>query len=116
PSQVFIERFVLAEPPPGATGIDASSTELLVIKLGQQETTVRYEAGDTILDTARRAGLSPPFSCEQGSCATCMAHLDEGSATMRVNNALSADEVDDGWVLTCQSLPSGPKVVVDYDA
>jgi ferredoxin len=77
---------------------------------------VQYKAGDTILNTARSAGLSPPFSCEQGNCATCMAHLDAGSVAMRVNNALSAEEVDDGWVLTCQSLPTSREVVVDYDA
>ena len=77
---------------------------------------MRYQPGDTILESARRAGLSPPFSCEQGNCATCMAHLEEGTATMRVNNALSPDEVDDGCVLTCQALPTGPKVIVDYDA
>jgi ferredoxin len=116
-NQVFIERFVLPEPAPTpAAAANAGVTESVVIKLEQQETTVPYGPGDTILDTARRAGLSPPFSCEQGNCATCMAHLDEGTATMRVNNALSAEEVDEGWVLTCQSLPTSPKVVVDYDA
>jgi 3-ketosteroid 9alpha-monooxygenase subunit B len=118
PEQVLIERFVLPEAPPtpAPRGGDASVTESLVIRLEHQETTVRYEAGDTILDAARRAGLNPPFSCEQGNCATCMAHLDEGAATMRVNNALSPEEVDEGWVLTCQGLPSGSTVVVDYDA
>ena len=45
-----------------------------------------------------------------------MAHLDQGSVTMRANNALSADELDDGWVLTCQSIPTSAEVVVDYDA
>ena len=35
---------------------------------------------------------------------------------MRVNNALTPDEVDDGWVLTCQSIPTSREVVVDYDA
>ena len=35
---------------------------------------------------------------------------------MRVNNALTPDEVDDGWVLTCQAIPTSPEVVVDYDA
>jgi ferredoxin-NADP reductase len=116
PDRVFIERFILPEPAPSPAGSDASGTESVVIKLEQQETTVRYEAGDTVLDTARRAGLRPPYSCEQGNCATCMAHLDEGAVTMRVNNALSPDEVDEGWVLTCQGLPTTPKVVVDYDA
>ena len=115
-SQVFIERFVVQVPTAAPAGREDAVTESVVIKLEQQETTVRYEAGDTILDTARRSGLRPPFSCEQGNCATCMAHLDEGTATMRVNNALSPDEVDSGWVLTCQALPTSPKVVVDYDA
>ena len=69
-----------------------------------------------MLETARRGGLRPPFSCEAGNCATCMAHLDEGSVTMRANNALSADELDEGWVLTCQSIPTSAEVVVNYDA
>jgi len=116
PDKVFIERFVLPEPEPAASDGGASVTESLVIRLEQQETSMRYQAGDTVLESARRAGLSPPFSCEQGNCATCMAHLEEGTATMRVNNALSPEEIDDGWVLTCQALPTGPTVIVDYDA
>ena len=63
-----------------------------------------------------RTGLSPPFSCEQGNCATCMAHLEEGSVKMRLNNALTPEEVEEGWILTCQGLPTSAKVVVDYDA
>jgi 3-ketosteroid 9alpha-monooxygenase subunit B len=114
PNQLFIERFVLPEPAPA--DVEVSVTESLVIRLEGRETTLRYEAGDTILNAARRGALKPPFSCEQGNCATCMAHLDQGSVTMRVNNALSPDEVDEGWVLTCQALPTSPEVVVDYDA
>ena len=114
PDRRFIERFVLPEPAP--TDLAGLSTRSVVIRLDRRETSVRYESGDTILDTARRGGLRPPFSCEQGNCATCMARLDAGSVTMRVNNALSPDEVQDGWVLTCQALPTSPEVVVDYDA
>ena len=113
-SQRFIERFVFPEPPPSATPVSTAGS--LVVRLGGGETTLRYEAGDTILDGARRGGLNPPFSCEQGNSATCMAHLDVGSAAMRVNNALTTDEVEDGWVLTCQALPTSPEVVVNYDA
>ncbi len=58
--------------------------------------------------------MSPPFSCESGSCATCMARLVEGAVTMHVNNALTADEVDEGWILTCQSVPTTPTVHVVY--
>ena len=110
----FIERFVLPEPAP--TSPATPSTGSVVIRLSGEERTVRYEPGDTILETARRHGLNPPFSCEQGNCATCMAHLERGSAAMRVNNALSPEEVEGGWVLTCQALPSSPELLVDYDA
>lgn len=112
--QRFVERFVVPAPDPVVE--QASVTESLVVRIDRRKHTFPYQAGDTILEAARRGGLSPPFSCEAGSCATCMAHLDKGSVTMRVNNALAADEVDDGWVLTCQSLPTSEEIVVDYDA
>lgn len=110
---VFIERFVTPGDVPALT--ESSATESLTLRLGRRKHAVAYHAGETVLEAARRAGLSPPFSCESGSCATCMAHLDEGRATMRVNNALSSDEVDDGWVLTCQAIPESRTVVVNYD-
>jgi ferredoxin-NADP reductase len=114
PEQRFIERFVV--PGDAAAVDDVSATESVTIRLQQRTHTVGYQPGDTILETARRGGLQPPFSCELGNCATCMAHLDEGSATMRANNALTPDEVDTGWVLTCQAVPTAREVVVDYDA
>ena len=115
PAQVFIERFQIDDAT-SDTATEPTATESLVIKLESHEHTLGYQSGDTILEAARRGGLNPPFSCEQGNCATCMAHLDAGSARMRVNNALTPEEVEDGWVLTCQSLPTSARVVVDYDA
>jgi 3-ketosteroid 9alpha-monooxygenase subunit B len=112
--QLFIERFVVPEPAPGDE--EVSATESLVIRIDRRKHTLRYQAGDTVLEAARRAGLRPPFSCESGSCATCMAHLDAGTIKMRVNNALSAADVEAGWVLTCQAIPTSPEVVVNYDA
>jgi len=114
PAEVFVERFVLPETAPPA--VNGSAPEELIIRLDRRKHTIRYQHGDTVLEAARRGGLRPPFSCEAGNCATCMAHLDKGSVRMRVNNALSADELDEGWVLTCQSIPTSPELVVDYDA
>ena len=86
----------------------------VTVQLDGKKVTAGMREGETILETARRAGLTPPFSCEAGNCGTCMAKLTEGTATMRVNDALDDDEVDEGYVLTCQGVPDGP-VVVDYD-
>jgi ferredoxin-NADP reductase len=112
-SQLFIERFELPVDEPAAS--EASETESIVIRLGGRKHTLRYEQGDTILETARRAALKPPFACESGNCATCMAFVDAGKVRMRANNALSAGEVEQGWVLTCQALPLSREIVVDYD-
>jgi ferredoxin-NADP reductase len=111
--RVFIERFEL--PAGAADAVVASATESLVVRLDGRRHAIAYEQGDTILEAARRAGLKPPFNCQAGNCATCMAFVGEGQATMRFNNVLSADEVDEGWVLTCQAIPTSPSVVVDYD-
>jgi 3-ketosteroid 9alpha-monooxygenase subunit B len=114
PERVFIERFVA--PDDAQPAAPPTTTETLTITLERRAHALAYQAGDTILEAARRGGLNPPFSCEMGNCATCMAHLEAGTATMRSNNALTADEVETGWVLTCQAVPTSPEVAVDYDA
>ena len=87
----------------------------VTIVLDRKRVSVPRVANETLLESARRAGLSPPFSCEAGNCATCMAKLTEGRATMRVNDALTDDEVADGYILTCQGVPQTPSVTVVYD-
>jgi 3-ketosteroid 9alpha-monooxygenase subunit B len=111
--RVFIERFVVPEE---MVADEPVTTESLVVRIDRRKHELAYQAGDTVLEAARRGGLQPPYQCESGSCATCMAHLDEGTVRMRVNNALTADEVGEGWILTCQSLPTSARVVVNYDA
>jgi ferredoxin len=95
-----------------ATG---ATPEIVVFQLERRKHTVSYHPGDTVLETARRGGLNPPFSCEAGNCATCIAQLTEGTATMRVNDALTEEEVADGYILTCQGVPDTPSVTVRYE-
>ena len=99
------------------TGADVAvvATEVVVIELDRKTTAANYRAGDTLLQTARSAGLQAPYSCETGSCGTCMARITEGSARMVNNDALEDDEVDEGYVLTCQALPTSPTVRLTYD-
>jgi ferredoxin len=87
----------------------------VTILLDRKKVSISRMPDETLLETARRAGLTPPFSCEAGNCGTCMAKLTEGSATMRVNDALMDDEVEDGYVLTCQAVPDTARVTVDYE-
>ncbi|MCX8560792.1 ferredoxin--NADP reductase [Mycolicibacterium mucogenicum] len=112
-SRIHLERFQIAEVT--AEDAAASVTEEVAIELDRRKTTVEYRAGNTLLQTARIAGLRAPSSCETGSCGTCMARIVEGSARMLNNDALDDDEVADGWVLTCQSLPTSRTVRVVYE-
>jgi len=116
--QIFIERFEVSGAPagdPGGRAGDSGREGTVCIVLAGKRHTVPQHTGETLLESARRAGLSPPFSCEAGNCATCLAQVTEGEAKMRVNNALDDDEVTDGWVLTCQGEPVTPHVTVVYE-
>lgn len=113
--RVHLERFTVTPVPADAIDQTQTATEEVVIELDRTTTTVPYRAGNTLLQTARTAGLRAPSSCETGSCGTCMARVVTGSARMLNNDALDDDEVAEGWVLTCQSLPSSRSVHVVYE-
>lgn len=71
--------------------------------------------GDAVLDVALDAGLDVPFACKGAVCCTCKARVVEGQVEMEMNYALTDEEVADGYVLTCQTHPRSPRVVIDYD-
>ena len=118
--RIHIERFTPRETPeePAETEVVAepgAAKTMVTIELNGKTETTDHRPGTTLLQAARQAGLKPPSSCEAGDCATCMAKLVEGTAKMFVNNALTDDEVEEGWVLTCQAVPDPPSVHVVYD-
>jgi ferredoxin-NADP reductase/ferredoxin len=134
PERIFIERFAAAEEPDaGAAGLPSDSRRsgaagtavlpttgtdsggTITIISGGKRTSVARTPGITLLQSARRAGLSPPFSCEAGNCATCIGRVTAGEVKMRANNALDDDEIADGWTLTCQSDPVTADVTVVYE-
>lgn len=121
PARCHVERFTAAEAPAvpgtpaGAAGAAVPDGTQVTIELGGRTATTGHRPGTTVLQAARQMGMAPPYSCEAGNCATCMARVVEGSVSMRANNALTPEEVDDGWVLTCQAVPSSATLHVTYD-
>ena len=71
--------------------------------------------GKSILDAAMYAGADVPFSCKGAVCCTCKAKVKQGNAMMDKNFSLSDEEVEQGYILTCQSHPTTENIVVDYD-
>jgi ring-1,2-phenylacetyl-CoA epoxidase subunit PaaE len=71
--------------------------------------------GGHVVDAALAAGIRVPYSCKGGMCCTCRAKLVEGKAEMTTNYSLEPWEIERGFILTCQAVPTSERLVVDYD-
>jgi len=88
----------------------------MLITLNQRRMKVRFdpELGN-ILDSARKSGLPAPYACKGGVCATCRAKVSSGTVEMKVQYGLTEEEVAQGYILTCQGVPTSDNVVLSYD-
>ena len=118
--RIHIERFT-AERPPDAVTREIAELQTkaegvtVAVTLDGRTRRVPFTAGN-ILDSARASGLPAPFACKAGVCATCRAKVTKGKVEMAARYGLTDEEVAAGYVLTCQSVPVGDGVAVDYDA
>lgn len=97
--------------PDGDRGVGAE----LTIRLDGRESTVTMDPDERVLDAALRVRSELPYACKGGVCSICRVRLVDGQVEMAHNYALEPDEVAAGYVLTCQSTPVTPTLVVDYD-
>lgn len=91
-------------------------TSEVTVTLDGRTTSLTLPRDTPVLDAAQKVRSDLPFACKGGVCGTCRARVTDGEVAMRRNFALEQSEVDDGFVLTCQSLPVTDTVTVDYDA
>ncbi len=118
--RIHIERFTADRPPEAVTRemaeLQTKAEGVTVsVTLDGRTRRVPFTAGN-ILDSARASGLPAPFACKAGVCATCRAKVTKGKVEMAARYGLTDEEVAAGYVLTCQSVPLGDGVAVDYDA
>jgi ferredoxin len=76
---------------------------------------VPYQPGEALLDCMLDADLDPAFMCQEAHCGTCMVVKLEGDVAMRKNDVLSKRDLEQGYVLLCQSIPLSDDVWVDCD-
>lgn len=117
--RVHFELFFVDEPPPevhhAAAVIDGRTSDVTIVLDGRTSTAAMPQ-DRSILDGAAAIRSDLPFACKGGVCGTCRARVTSGEVDMRRNYALSDDEVERGFVLTCQSRPVSAAVTVDFDA
>jgi ring-1,2-phenylacetyl-CoA epoxidase subunit PaaE len=95
---------------------DAAGADVTITLDGRQSTFKLGNDGPPVLEAALLVRADAPFACKGGVCGTCRAKVVEGSVEMDTNWALEPEEIERGYVLTCQSHPTSDKVVLDYDA
>jgi ring-1,2-phenylacetyl-CoA epoxidase subunit PaaE len=117
--RIHRELFWADDGPPGETVHEeppAGDGASLTVVLDGRSSTLTLPRGTAILDGAQKVRPDLPFACKGGVCGTCRAKVTRGAAAMRRNYALEPDEIDAGYVLTCQAIPSSDDIAVDYDA
>ena len=118
--KIHIERFTAGRPSAAITAQmqalqEEAAGQTISVTLDGRTRRIDFD-GSSILDSARAAGLPAPFACKAGVCATCRAKVTSGKVEMAVQYGLTDEEIADGYILTCQSVPAGDGVAVDYDA
>lgn len=118
--KVHFELFTASTTLPVRDSVNATSksdglSHVTVVLDGEETHFDVSSKGISILDAALDAGADVPFACKGAVCCTCRAKVLEGKVVMEMNYALDDDEVDQGYVLTCQSHPISERVVISYD-
>ncbi len=120
--RVHVERFLSLEQNPfeyngtEASGDDSGSGSATVeVRLDGRHHRVRWPRHKPLLDLLLEQGLDAPYSCRQGACSACACRLDKGDVKMLRNAILEQEDLDEGIVLACQSLPLTDEIHVSYE-
>jgi 3-ketosteroid 9alpha-monooxygenase subunit B len=118
--RIRIERFEHAvHPGDAASGAPARAAEAapseIVVHLEGKVHRIPYRAGQSILDAARKAGLQPPFACEEAFCGSCAAKKLRGRVVLERNDVFTAQELEAGWILTCHGHAASADCEISWD-
>lgn len=101
--------------PSAKPALAADESEVTILMDGRRRTFTMRMNDEVVLDAAMRCGLELPFSCRAGVCSTCRTKVVRGEVEMAQNYALEDWEVEQGYVLACQSRVKTPALELDYD-
>jgi len=94
---------------------DTDGNTTVTITVDDEEFSFSMDRSAVVLDIALENDIDVPYSCQGGICSSCMARITEGKAEMSKNQILTDEEIEEGFVLTCQAHPTTPTLKVDFD-
>ena len=113
-SQILFELFTASINEESSSELKDGQTEVTVL-LDDEELCFTMNQKDNILAAALRNDVDAPYSCQGGVCSSCLGKVTQGTAVMVKNSILTDDEVNEGFILTCQAHPTSSKISIDFD-
>ena len=113
-SQILFELFTASINEESSSELKDGQTEVTVL-LDDEELCFTMNQKDDILAAALRNDVDAPYSCQGGVCSSCLGKITQGTAVMVKNSILTDDEVNEGFILTCQAHPTSSKISIDFD-
>lgn len=108
------EEFVITVPNIPALPPDISAQQVK-LTLDKKQYEFRSEYPQTILQSAKLAGIELPYSCETGRCGACAAICKQGKVWMKYNEVLTDEDIKNNRALTCTGYPVFGNVELDFD-
>jgi 3-ketosteroid 9alpha-monooxygenase subunit B len=105
--------FESSEPEPEVESDEAPSS--LTVTLDGDTRSMAWPRQRKLLDRLLDEGMDAPYSCREGQCSACACRIVSGEVKMLHNEVLDAEDIADGIVLACQSLPVTDEVSISYE-
>lgn len=106
-------EYFYKSPEPDDNLVLPDSTLEVLLHHNDQTNLIEVLPGETILDSALKDKIALRYSCKSGTCGMCIAKKLEGELAMRRNYALTKEQVEEGYVLLCQSHPLNDTVTIE---
>jgi len=112
PEKIFFELFKNKVSEKISSNNDEGQIEIIYDNCSNK---INFKSSEILLDSILNNNIDVPYSCQGGVCSSCIARIKKGKIDMKTNQILTNQEINEGLILTCQSIPKSKNIIIDFD-